>query len=255
MISNKNPATSPRLPLIPAAFFCIVFGLAGLSNSRRSAVSVWQLPPIFGEAIGFAALAVWMIVTGLYALKWIFAAERARAEAEHPVQCCFIGLAGVSTMLIAIVLLPYRVRIAWVLFIAGALFTVLFAVWRTGSLWQGARDPATTTAVLYLPIVAGSFTTAIAASAVGHADWGQLAFGAGFFSWLAIESVLLNRMLTSQELAVPLRPTSASSLLRPPSAALHIWASQREHPTSSLMRCWGMPYFRHCFSRASFPGS
>jgi tellurite resistance protein TehA-like permease len=39
------------------------------------------------------------------------------------------------------------------------------------------------------------------------ADWGQVIFGGGLFSWLAIESVLLGRMLTGSELAAALRPT------------------------------------------------
>jgi len=61
-----------------------------------------------------------------------------------------------------------------ILFTAGAAFAVGFAVWRTGGLWQGKREHATTTAVLYLPTVAGSFVTAIAAAALGYADWGQV---------------------------------------------------------------------------------
>lgn len=194
MITNNILPGVRRLPLIPATFFGIVLGLFGLSDVWRSASAVWQLSSIWGETIGLLASAVWVIVVILYLLKWLFASEQALAEAEHPVQCCFIGLAGVSTMLAAIYVHPYSISIAWTLFTAGSLFTVLFALWRTGALSRGARDPATTTAVLYLPIVAGSFTTAMGTSALGYPDWGQLAFGAGFFSWLAIESVLLNRM-------------------------------------------------------------
>jgi hypothetical protein len=62
-------------------------------------------------------------------------------------------------------------------------------------------------AVLYLPTVAGSFVTAITASSLGFADWGRLAFGAGLFSWLAVESVLLHRLSTVTALQPALRPT------------------------------------------------
>jgi tellurite resistance protein len=51
--------------------------------------------------------------------------------------------------------------------------------------------------------------------ALGYGDWGQYAFGAGFFSWLAIESVLLNRLLTGPGLAEPLRPTLGIQLAPP----------------------------------------
>lgn len=75
----------------------------------------------------------------------------ARAELSQPIQCCFVGLVGVATMLIAGGLIPHaRVRRLALLGLGGA-YTLAFAAWRTGGLWQGGRDPADTTPVLYLP--------------------------------------------------------------------------------------------------------
>ena len=56
---------------------------------------------------------------------------------------------------------------------------------------------------------------ATAAAALGHRDWGQLAFGAGLFSWLAIESVLLHRLYTVTAMPAPLRPTLGIQLAPP----------------------------------------
>jgi len=53
------------------------------------------------------------------------------------------------------------------------------------------------------------------AAALGWSDWGQLAFGAAFFSWLAIESVLLHRLYTADTLAAPLRATLGIQLAPP----------------------------------------
>ena len=74
--------------------------------------------------------------------------------------------------------------------------------------------------MLYLPTVAGAFVTAIAAGALGLPDWGQLAFGAGVFSWLAIESVLLHRLYTLDALPQALRPTLGIQLAPPAAGAL-----------------------------------
>jgi tellurite resistance protein len=68
---------------------------------------------------------------------------------------------------------------------------------------------------LYLPLVAGTFVTAIVAAALGHRDWGQLAFGAGLFSWLVIESVLLHRLYTAASLPPALRPVLGIQLAPP----------------------------------------
>lgn len=208
------------LSAVPASFFGIVLGLAGLGGSWRVAHRLWGLPAEVGELLMLAAAFAWAILLALYAVKWITAREAAIQEAEHPVQCCFIGLAGVSTSLVAAAVLPYSHPAALVLFVVGALGTLGFALWRTGRLWEGGRDPAATTPVLYLPTVAGAFVTAIAATALGLSDWAQLAFGAGLFSWLAIESVLLHRLYTLPPLPEALRPTLGIQLAPPAVGAL-----------------------------------
>jgi tellurite resistance protein len=200
---------------VPASFFGIVLGLAGLGGTWRAAARVWQLPPVIGEALMLVAGIVWAIMLVLYAAKWIYAREEALRELEHPIQCCFVGLIGVATLLISIAVLPHSRLAAEILFAAGASFTLAFGVWRTGILWRGGRDPATTTPVLYLPTVGGAFVTATAAAALGYQDWGQLAFGAGLFSWLAIESVLLHRLYTVASMPAPLRPTLGIQLAPP----------------------------------------
>lgn len=205
----------PAPAAVPAAFFGIVLGLAGLGGSWRAARQVWELPEAVGEVILLAATIVWAVLLTLFAWKWIAAREAALAEARHPVQCCFIGLVGVATMLVAAAAIPYCRTAATALFLPGCAFTCGFAVWRSGGLWFGERDPATTTPVLYLPTVAGSFVTATVAAKLGYADMGQMFFGAGLFSWLAIESVLLHRLLVAPTLAKALRPTLGIQLAPP----------------------------------------
>jgi tellurite resistance protein len=217
------------VPVIPASFFGMVLGLSGLAGAWRQAALAWQLPAVIGEALTALATVVWAVLVVLYGLKWLVAREDALAEVTHPVACCFIGLAGVATLLVAGGLAPYSAPTATVLFAAGTAFTLLFAVWRTGGLWQGERDPATTTPVLYLPTVAGSFVTAAVASALGHPDWAQLAFGAGVLSWFAIESVLIHRLLTAGALPPALRPTLGIQLA-PPVVGLLAYLSITQGP-------------------------
>jgi tellurite resistance protein len=209
-----------RVPAVPAAFFAMVLGLAGLAYAWRAARRIWGVPDVVSELLMLLAALVWVVLILLYAAKWIGKRDAAVKELSDPVQCCYVGLIGVTTMLIAGGLLPYSRFTAQMLFALGACFTGLFAIWRTGALWQGGRDPGTTTAVLYLPLGAGSFVMASGLGAMGYADWGQLVFGAGFFSWLAIESVLLHRLLTAQPLPLALRPTLGIQIAPPTVGAL-----------------------------------
>ena len=200
---------------VPASYFGVVLGIAGLGSAWRAAHRVWGLPAIWGELLMLLAVAIWAAFVLGYLAKWIFSRDAALAETEHPVQCCFVGLIGVSTSLMALNTAPYFPILAEFLFISGALYTLAFGLWRTGLLWRGGRDPNTTTPVLYLPLVAGAFVTATAAAALGYAEWGQLAFGAGLFAWLAIESVLLHRLYNFASLPPALRPLLGIHLAPP----------------------------------------
>ncbi|WP_082074681.1 dicarboxylate transporter/tellurite-resistance protein TehA [Martelella endophytica] len=204
----------------PASFFGMVLGLGGLANAWRVAERIFPLPGFISEAIFALGAAVWAALMLLYGTKILTSLTAFRQEASHPIMCCYIGLTGVATMLIAGGLLPYSYAAAAVVYLCGFAMTAIFGVWRTGELWKGERDPAQNTAVLYLPTVAGSFVTATVASALGYPDWGQFAFGSGFFAWLAMESVILHRLLTAPTTAKAIRPTLGIHLAPAPVGAV-----------------------------------
>ncbi|QJR34058.1 dicarboxylate transporter/tellurite-resistance protein TehA [Gemmatimonas groenlandica] len=199
----------------PASFFAVALGVAGLGGDWRAASELWGLPSFVGEAIMAAAVLVWLMIAALYAGKWIVARDAALTEWRHPVQCCFIALGPVATMLVALAVRPYNDVVARVLFAVGAVSQVGFAVWRTGGLWDGGRDPLATTPVLYLPTVAGSLVLGTVAGTLGHTTLAALALGAGFFSWLALESIILHRLLVHEPLSPALLPTLGIQLAPP----------------------------------------
>jgi len=201
--------------IIPASFFGMILGLVGLGNVWRVGAKMWGLPHAVGEVIMAVAVFIWVLLVVSYVAKWITVPDEARAELAHPVLCCFVGLAPVSTALIGLAVAPYNAAIAVVLFWIGSLGQLAFALFRTGQLWKGGRDPNTTTPVLYLPSVAGSFVSSIAATAFGHPGLAQLFFGAGLFSWLAIESIVLHRLYIQESLPKALRPTLGIQLAPP----------------------------------------
>ncbi len=200
---------------IPAAFFAIAVGLFALGSAWRAASSLWGMPSVVGEMLMATGGAVWLAVSALYISKWIWARSAARAEWVHPVQCCFIALAPVSTLLAALAVRPHLPRLAQALFWVGASGQAAFMVDRAGTLWAGGRNPLTTTPVLYLPTVAGSFVSAIVSSAFGYSTLANLSFGVGFFSWLALESVVLQRLLIDEPLEGRLLPTLGVQLAPP----------------------------------------
>ncbi|WP_376100870.1 dicarboxylate transporter/tellurite-resistance protein TehA (plasmid) [Roseomonas sp. CCTCC AB2023176] len=212
------------MPNLPASYFGIVLGLVGLGNAWRAAHGAWGWSALPGELLVLLGAGLWLALLTLFAAKWLIARAVAVREAADPVSGSFLGIPGVSGMLVGTALLPYDRTVSVALFALGLIYAVGFAVWQTGSLWQGGRDHAATTPILYLPTVAGSFVAAAGAAAFGWQDWGLLAFGAGLFSWLAIESVLVHRLYTSTPLPEVLRPVLGIQLAPPAVGSLALLA-------------------------------
>ncbi len=218
-----------RRVTLPAALFGIVLGLSGLGNDWRVAARLWGAPAWLGEAVMLVAGLVWLALMALYLQKWLQRGDEARAELAHPIQCCFIALVPVSTMLMGNALLPHQREGATLLLVVGIVAALGFGVWRYGGTWKGGRSDAATTPVLYLPTVAANFVAAIGLGSFGWPEVGQLFFGAGLLAWLAIESVLLHRLLMGEEMPVALRPTMGIQLA-PPSVGLLAYVSVTQGP-------------------------
>jgi tellurite resistance protein len=205
---------------VPASFFGMPLGILALGIAWRSGQSIWPLPELVASSLIWFGSGLWLLLFLTYIAKWIWQRAGAKTEFGHPVQCCFVGLAGVVAMLASIALSTSMPRIAFGLFVLGASWTLVFALYRTGRLWMGDRKPEETTPVLYLPTVAGGFVTASAAMMFGFADLAQLAFGAGLFGWFAIESVIIHRLYTAAPMPPALRPTLGIQFAPPAVAAV-----------------------------------
>jgi tellurite resistance protein len=205
----------PSRTVIPASLFGIILGLAGVGNAWRVAAHIWHAPAVIGELVMLAAGATWLMLLALYAQKWVFAPEAARAEIEHPVQAGFVSLVPLTTMLMALVVAPYAHAAAVGLWVLGAAAQLAYGAWFNGRVWQGGRDPQTSTTVLYLPTVGVNFVAATVAGSLGYPAWGALFFGAGALAWLALESLILQRHAVAEPLPLAQRTTLGIQLAPP----------------------------------------
>lgn len=200
---------------IPVGFFGIAVGALALANLWRVAIKVWHLPAEIGPLMTVVALAVWLVVLVAYGHKWLTNADEARAEMQHPVQSSFAALVPVSSLLAAQLLQPYAHTLALAIFAVAMVVQLALGVYLHGRLWQGGRKPELTTPAMYLPSVASSFVAGTAAASFGFHQLGVLFFGAGLFSWLAIESMLLHRASVLEPLPAALRPVLGIQLAPP----------------------------------------
>lgn len=230
--------------IFPASFFGIVLGLAGLGQAWRLASRLWGLPAAVGESVLGIATLVWAGLLLNYAWQALRHRARIREEFLHPVQGGTPALLGVSTLLIVLAVLPYSRPAALALAALGIAWHLGFSLWHVGKLWQGGRAPEDTVPTLYLPTVAGNFTSAAALGALGHADWGWLFIGAGVFSWLAIEPLIFQRLWHPEGLPSRQRPLLGIQFAPPVVCAMACLILMPGAADSWLLMLWGYGLFQ-----------
>ncbi len=206
---------------VPASFFSIVLGLAGLGVAWRAAGRAYGVSDWLADALLAVSAALFL---GVLAAQVVRALRGAlRAELEHPISGSLAALGPASLLLLAAGISAHARDVALVLFWIGAVGQVAIGVWLVGRWLLAPADPRVVTPALHLPAL-GNLVAGIAAGAVGRVDAGWLFFGAGVVLWLVVAAALLDRYVSAGELPAAVRPLLALEIA-PPAAALLAWQS------------------------------
>ncbi|WP_413741193.1 dicarboxylate transporter/tellurite-resistance protein TehA [Sodalis sp. RH15] len=192
---------------LPAGYFGMVLGIIGMGFAWRYAATIWPVSAAIGEALVALATLIWLALSLTFITRLVKYPHTVMAEIHHPLMSSYVSLFPATTMLVSIGAAPYLRPLAVGLFLFGASLQLLYAAWKTAGLWRGSHPETATTPGLYLPTVANNFISAMACGALGYHDLGFLFLGAGVFSWLSLEPVILQRMRTAGELPPAVRPS------------------------------------------------
>lgn len=210
---------SERVLNLPAGYFGMVLGIIGMGFAWRYASQVWPVSHWIGDGLVILAMVIWGLLTLAFISRLLRFPHSVLAEIRHPVMSSFVSLFPATTMLVAIGFVPWYRPLAIVLFSIGVVIQLAYAAWQTAGLWRGEHPEEATTPGLYLPTVA-----AMACGALGFNDAGLVFLGAGVFSWLSLEPVILQRLRSCGELPTVLR-TSLGIQLAPALVACSAWLS------------------------------
>jgi tellurite resistance protein len=229
---------------VPAALFGMVLGLSGLGQAWRVAVHLWNAPALVGQSLLAVSVLLWLgllVGYGVHALRNVSAVER---EFSHPVEGGTPALLGIATLLTAQAVLPWSRGLGSLIAVAGLAWHVAFALWHTGTLWQGGRATQDATPTLYLPTVAGNFTAAASLGALGQTDWAWLFMGVGVLSWLALEPIVIRRLWHGDELPATQRPLLGIQFAPPVVCAAALFAIAPDFPSRWLLMLLGYGLFQ-----------
>lgn len=205
-ISMETDFHPSFLQKIPVNLFAIALGLLSLGNGWRNGAPKLGITPAVGETILFVALVYWALLSLLYLAKTVRYPASVRAEIQDGVQCCFVSLIPITTILAGLALKPYVPLLARILLVVGILGQVGYAAYSSAGLWRGTHTVAATTPAIYLPTVATNLSSAMALGAWGLPTLGYIFLGAGVLSWFSLEAAILLRLRVGPELAPAKRP-------------------------------------------------
>ncbi len=219
----KTPSTE-RVLNLPAGYYGMVLGTIGMGFAWRYASTIWPVTRWPGEILVTLAMVIWGLLTVAFITRAVRFPRSVLAEMRHPVMSSFVSLFPATTMLVAIGFVPLYRPLALVLFSVGVVVQLGYAAWQSAGLWRGKHPEEATTPGLYLPTVANNFISAMACGALGFHDAGLVFLGAGVFSWLSLEPVILQRLRSAGELPAAMR-TSLGIQLAPALVACSAWLS------------------------------
>lgn len=209
---------------LPTGYFGMVLGTIGMGFAWRYASTIWPVTRWPGECLVALAVGIWFLLTVAFITRAIRFPHSVLAEMRHPVMSSFVSLFPATTMLVAIGFVPWLRPVSLGLFSVGVVVQLSYSAWQSAGLWRGKHPEEATTPGLYLPTVANNFISAMTCGALGFNDAGLVFLGAGIFSWLSLEPVILQRLRSAGELPSALR-TSLGIQLAPALVACSAWFS------------------------------
>lgn len=198
--------TKDNIPAASVSSLSMTLGLFAFGIAWRKAGILLGLPREIGEGILGVTFILWLFLLLNYTRKILHSPHGVRKEFFLQIRDPFFTLIPITTGLASVASAPYLPEIAGILLPAGVLGQLGFSSYHIGRQWQGETPLSMETPAMYMPTIGANFASAIALGAFGENAWGYLFFGAGFLSWMSLESAYLFRLRTEKPMQPQKRP-------------------------------------------------
>ncbi len=198
---------APRLQHMPISFFAVVMGLAGLTIAWEKAQHLAGVDLHLDIPLAGITLAVFVVLSGLFAAKWVRHRPAVMAELHHPIKLNFFPTISISLLLLAIVFLPLAREASHVVWFVGMGMHLLFTLYVVNIWMHHERfevhhmNPA-----WFIPAV-GNVLVPVAGVPLGHVDISWFFFSIGMLFWVLLMTIIFYRMLFHHPIDEKLMPT------------------------------------------------
>lgn len=195
-----------KLRYFPITAFAIVMGLAGLTIVFGKFYHMQWLPKIFFEIMLFSTLLLFLGISTLYGLKAMRHFEEVKVDFNHRIRINFFSAFSISIILLSIAFMSYWPFLSMTFWWVGTItHTVLMlytiAYWIRNNIEIQFMNPA-----WFIPIV-GNMLIPIAGVEFMPKAFSFFYFSVGFFFWIILFTIFLNRAIFHHQLPQKFVPT------------------------------------------------
>ncbi|KLK91655.1 C4-dicarboxylate ABC transporter [Microvirga vignae] len=204
-----RPGARQSISQLPVNLFASVMGLAGLSLAWREAYRAFGLDLRLGEAAGWIAVSVFVILAVAYAAKFIRHRAAFQAEYSHPVMSNFFATIAIGLLLLSAFLSPYSTHLGQAVWLAGTLLTAALAYAVAQRFLSVQQNAEHTLPPLLIPGVATLDIAVTGASMpFGWAyEVNMFAFAVGSVLALVLVVLIFGRLRHQEPLPLAMRPS------------------------------------------------
>jgi tellurite resistance protein len=197
------------LEFMPVSLFGSVMALSALCFAWRLASKAWGTSTLIAEAIGCAAIFVFIILAVAYTIKWMRYSASVKNEFKNSVSVGFFSTIIISILLIPGIILPYVPVIADVIWLLGVLLIFLFA-WFVLRKWMDKQQlPENGMPVWVLPVT-GTLNVPIVGNSLkfaGAHEFCLMFFGFGIIFIIILMAIIFSRLFFQAPMAANTQPS------------------------------------------------
>ena len=195
-----------RLQFFPITAYSIIMGLAGLVIVFSKFYHMQWLPKFLFDGLLFFTLALFLVISFLYGRKAIRHFDEVKKDFNHRIRVNFFSAISISFLMLSIAFLAYWPFLSMIFWWVGVLLhTVL--MFYTISFWiQHNFEIQFMNPAWFIPVV-GNMLVPVAGVEFMPKAFSFFYFAAGFFFWIILFTIFLNRAIFHHQLPQKFIPT------------------------------------------------
>ena len=195
-----------RIQFFPITMYAIIMGLSGLTIVFGKFYHLQWLPRIFFDIMLFFTFGLFLVITVLYGLKAMKHADEVKADFQHRIRINFFSAISISFLLLSIAFMSFWPFLSIILWWLGVILHTYFML-HTISFWiQHNFEIQTMNPAWFIPVV-GNILVPIAGVEYMPKAFSFLYFSIGFFFWIVLFSIFLNRVVFHHQMPQKFIPT------------------------------------------------